>query len=80
MIPDEGSLGMVTNKATDVVITLKGGAWPREARRVYELAAIEHVQLDPEMVDACDVRDLQRLAFQLQEHRIRPASRRWHLN
>ena len=71
---------MVTNKAMDVVMTLESGAWPREARRVYELAAAQHMQLDPEMVETCDVHDLQRLAFQLQEHRVRPAARRWHLN
>ncbi len=69
---------MVTNKVTDV-LTLAGGAWPREARRVYELAATQHVQLDPEMVETCDVRDLQRLASQLQEHRVR-AGHHWHLN
>jgi hypothetical protein len=71
---------MVTNRATDVILTLEGGAWPREARRVFELAATQHVQLDPEMVEACDVRDLQRLAYQLQEQQVRPATRRWHLN
>lgn len=71
---------MVTDRATDIVMTLEGGAWPREARRVYELAAMEHVQLDPEMVETCDVHDLQRLASQLQEHRTRAAARRSHLN
>ena len=68
------------NKTKDDVMTLEDGAWPREARRVFQLAATQHVDLDPEVVETCDVHDLQKLAFHLQEHRARPAWRRWHLN
>ncbi len=71
---------MIANKSTDVMMRLEGGAWPREARRVFELAAMQHVRLDPETVEVCDVRDLQRLASQLQDQRVQPVWRRWHLN
>jgi len=71
---------MMVNKSSDAMIVLEGGAWPREARRVFELAAVQHVQLDPETVEACDVHDLQRLAYQLQEHKASSTWRRWHLN
>ena len=71
---------MMVNKSSDAMIILEGGAWPREARRVFELAAMQHVQLDPEVVETCDVHDLQRMASQLQEHKVSPVWRRWHLN
>jgi hypothetical protein len=71
---------MMVNKSTNTMIILEGGAWPREARRVFELAAMQHVQLDPETVETCDVHDLQRMASQLQEHKVSPVWRRWHLN